>query len=182
VLTGVKDADEIEVSVTLSSSGASLSEASDPVGQVQLEGRVAAVNPGGAANTLLVDSTTVSVPAAADIRHGDAPVLFSDIKVGDRVHVKGTRSGQTLVASEVMVQNTNPTVPVNVSGAVSLLQSGFSCPAIRFTVAGWVVETSTATDFQKGSCTAIANGTSVHVKGDVQESGRVLATWIQIGK
>lgn len=181
-LTGVKDADQIDVAVTLSSSGASLTEASDPAGEAQLEGRVTALKPGGVANTLLVDSTTVSVPAGADIRHGDTPMLFSAIQVGDRVHVKGTKSGQTMVAREVIVQNTNTTVPVNATGTVSLLQSGYTCPAIRFTVAGWVVETSGATDFQKGTCASIANGTSVHVKGDVQSSGRVLATWVQIGK
>ena len=49
-----------------------------------------------------------------------------------------------------MVQNDNTTVPVNVTGAVSLLQSGFTCPAIRFTVAGWIVETNAATVVPEG--------------------------------
>jgi hypothetical protein len=182
MLTGVKDADEIDVAVTLSSSGAALTPPSDAGGEVQLEGRIAELNPGGVASTLLVDGTTVSVPAGADIRHGDTPIAFSALQVGDRVHVKGTKNGQTLVASQLIVQNTNTTVPVNVTGAVSLLQSGFTCPAIRFTVGGWTVETSAATDFQKGTCSSVANGTSVHVKGDVQASGRVLATWVQVGK
>ena len=182
-LTGIKDADQVDIAVTLSSAGAALqTQERDTGGEVQLEGRIAAINPGGTANTLLVDSVTVSVPTTAIIRHGDTDMTFAELKVGDRVHVKGTRNGLLLTAREVVVQNDNASVPVNVTGAVSLLQSGFACPAIRFTVAGWIVETSAATDFQKGSCTSIANGTSVHVKGDVQSSGRVLATWVQVGK
>ncbi len=152
ILTGVKDADQVDVAVTLSSTGAALqTQERDTGGEVQLEGRIAALNPGGTANTLLVDSTTVSVPTTAIIRHGDTDIKFSELKVGDRVHVKGTKNGQLLTAREVMVQNDNTTVPVNVTGPVSLLQSGFTCPTIRFTVAGWIVETGAATDFQKGT-------------------------------
>ncbi len=183
VLTGVTDADQVDVAVTLSPTGAALqTQERDTGGEVQLEGRIAALNPGGTANTLLVDATTVSVPTTAIIRHGDIDIAFAELKVGDRVHVKGTKNGQLLTAREVMVQNDNTAVPVNVTGAVSLLQSGFTCPKSQFTVAGWIVETNAATVFQKGTCASLANGTSVHVKGDVQSSGRVLATWVQVGK
>lgn len=148
----------------------------------QLEGRVNAVNPGGASRTLLVDDTTVSVPAAATIRHGGTVVEFSTIKVGDRVHVKGSFSGTTLVAAEVMVQNTNAKVPVNAKGTVSRVETGYACPSIRFTVEGWLVETDTSTSFEKGTCSAVVVGATVHVKGEVQSTGRVLASWVQIGK
>jgi hypothetical protein len=181
-LTGVRDADQIEIAVVLSSSGASLAPSGDPAGQTQLEGRVAAINPNGTTNTLLVDSTMVSVPAGTVIRHGDTPIAFSALQVGLRVHVKGVSSGQVLVASEVIVQNTNSSVPVNATGTVSQMQPDFPCPAIRFTLSGWIVETSPATSFEKGACSSIADGTSVHVKGDVQSTGRVLATWAQLKK
>jgi hypothetical protein len=182
-LTGVKDADQIDVTVTLSTSGAAIqTQPPDTGGEVQLEGRIAAVNPGGVANTLLVEATTVSVPASATIRQGGTTIAFDTLRVGDRVHVKGLKNGQVLVANEVMLQNDNTSVPVNATGAVSQLQSGFACPAIRFTLSGWTIETSVATSFEKGACSTIVNGTSVHVKGDVQPSGRVLATWVQIGK
>lgn len=182
-LADVKDTDAITVTVTLESTGASLeSEERDNGGSVQLEGRITAVKPGGAANTLLVQTTTVSVPAGTDIRHGSTPIAFSALEVGDRVHVSGTKNGDVLVANQVIDQNEHPTVPVNASGAVSGLQSGFTCPVIRFTVEGWVIDTDAATAFEKGSCSSIANGTSVHVKGVVQSTGRVLATWVQIGR
>jgi hypothetical protein len=182
-LTGVKEADEIAVSVNLSPSGATLDTGGqDSGGSVQLEGRISELNPGGAAATFMLDSTMVSVPAGTDIRHGDSAVPFASLQVGDRVHVKGTRNGQTVVASQVIVQNTNSNVPVNIKGAVTELLAGFSCPAIRFKAEGWTVETTAATSFEKGTCAAVAVGTSVHVKGTTQSSGRVLATWVQIGK
>ena len=96
VLTGVTDADQVDVAVTLSPTGAALqTQERDTGGEVQLEGRIAALNPGGTANTLLVDATTVSVPTTAIIRHGDIDIAFAELKVGDRVHVKGTKNGQT---------------------------------------------------------------------------------------
>jgi hypothetical protein len=182
-LAGVNDADDIAVSVTLSTSGAAIdTQERDGAGVVELEGRIAALDVGGASNTILVDSTTVSVPGSADIRHGDTPMTFAMLQVGDRVHVRGVKNGQVLVADLVIDQNDNTSVPVNVTGAVLQLISGFACPAIRFTVEGWTVEADASTSFEKGTCSSIAKGTSVHVKGTVEASGRVLATWIQIGK
>jgi len=182
-LSGVKDADDISVAVTLTTTGAALDQTqqTDPAGTVEIEGRISALKPGGVANTVTVDSTTVSILPTADIRHGATVLVFADLQVGDRIHVKGIKSGQTVVANEVMVQNDNATVPVNVNGDVAALLSG-SCPAIRFTLAGWTVETDATTSFDKGPCSGIAKGTSVHVKGAVQSSGRVLATWVQTGK
>jgi len=182
-LSGVKDADQIDVNVVLSPTGAAVeTEGRDNGSEAQLEGRIAALKPGGAATTLLVDATTVDA-SKAEIRHGEALVDFDDLHVGDRVHVKGVKTGTTLAARLIALQNDNPNVPVNVSGSVTALQSGSTCPVIRFTVGGWTVETSAATSFQKAACSTIAVGTSVHVKGDVQPStGRVLATWVQIGK
>jgi Domain of unknown function (DUF5666) len=182
-LTDVKDADDISVVVTLGTTGASLqTEDRSTDGVVEIEGRIAAVNPGNAANTLLVDSIKVSVPASAEIRHGSTAVPFTALAVGDRVHVRGTKTGDTIIADLVIDQNDNSNVPVNLNGAVSQLQSGFSCPNIRFTLEGWTVETSAATSFEKGPCLGIRPGTSVHVKGTVQSSGLVLATWVQTGK
>lgn len=182
-LNGVQATDKIVVKVTVRGGAATLeSEQRNGSGMTELEDRITAVNPQGTTRTLDVGSTRVSVPDVAIVRHGNDAIEFGALHVGDRVHVRGSQAGALLVASEVMVQNTNAKVPVNASGAVSALEAGSACPAIRFTVANWVVETSAATDFQKGKCDTIANGTTVHVKGDVQESGRVLASWVQIGK
>jgi hypothetical protein len=155
-------------------------EDDDPADKVELEGRIAALMPGGAERTLLVDGTTVSVPSRAEIRHGSTPVLFEDLEVGDRVHVRGQMSGTMLVAELVLLQDDNTSVPVNVKGAVTGITSG-TCPAIQFVVQGWTVETNGSTDFRKSECSTIHAGTGVHVFGIVQQSGRVLATWVQVG-
>ncbi len=78
--------------------------------KVELEGLIAAV----AGSSITVSGQVVSVPASAVIRHGSRQFEFSDLRVGDRVHVKATRvqsSGTTSVlssileASEVKLQN-----------------------------------------------------------------------------
>jgi Domain of unknown function (DUF5666) len=77
---------------------------------VQLEGTISLKT----SNAITVNSQVVSVPSSAVIRHGSKTYKFSDLRVGNRVHVKATRmaattlvapSATTLVASEVKVQN-----------------------------------------------------------------------------
>jgi hypothetical protein len=181
-LAGVQANDRITIRVTLRGTTATLDdEERNGSTMTELEDRITAINPAGTTRTIDVGATRVSVPAAATIRHGGTDIDFAALKVGDRVHVRGATSGAQMIAAEVMVQNTNTNVAVNASGSVSGLQKiGAGCPTIQFVVGGGTVETSAVTDFQKAACGAIANGTSVHVKGDVQQaSGRVLATWVQ---
>ncbi len=176
-LNGIQATDKITIHVTLKSGTATLdTEQRNGSTVTELEDRITAIP---AAGTLLVGSTQVNV-AGATIRHGDTTIAFTALKIGDRVHVRGALTGTTMVATEVMVQNTNTNVPVNASGTVSGWQKlGSGCPTIQFVVEGWTVQTNSSTDFQKADCSTIANGSSVHVKGDVLASGMVLATWVQ---
>ena len=73
------------------------------------------------------------------------------------------------------------TVTPELKGPVSTLLGG-SCPAVRFLVDGWTVETDASTDFRKGSCASIATGTNVHAFGRTTDTGRVRAEWVQINK
>jgi hypothetical protein len=183
-LEGVQATDTIKIQVTVKGTTATVdTEERNGAAVSELEDRVSSI-PAGTARTLIVGTTSVSVPAAVTIRHGDTPVEFTAIKVGDRVHVRGALSGGSMVATEVNVQNTNDNAPVNASGTVAALAKvGSGCPTIQFTVGGWTVETGASTDFQKAACTTIANGTSVHVKGSVlASSGHVLADWVQVAK
>jgi hypothetical protein len=79
--------------------------------KVELEGMISAKG----TNTITVNAQLVSVPSSAVIRHGSKTFKFSDLKVGNRVHVKGTReqsaaaTATTIVASEVKLQNAGET-------------------------------------------------------------------------
>lgn len=180
-LDGVKETDTITVKVTIKGTTASLdSEERNGTPLTEIEDRIAAVNPAGTTRTIDVGATRVSVPTTAAIRHGGTSLEFSALKVGDRVHVRGAMSGATFTATEVKVQNTNEKVPVNLSGSIAGFQATPACPTVQFAVGGWTVETNGSTDFQKNACASLANGVSVHVKGDVQASGRVLATSVQV--
>lgn len=191
-LQNVGQSGQIKIVVVISGSTATV-ETDQRVadGQAELEGRISEI--GAAANTFSIGSTLVTVPAGIPIRHGDATVLFSALQVGDRVHVKGTAgamtSGTTLAsmtATEVIVQNTNPRVPVNLKGAVSNVTG--SCSATtQFKVEGWLVKADAGTSFQKGACGDLKAGADVHVKGDVVPATTavavyVQATWVQFGK
>lgn len=178
-LEGVKATDTITVKITIKGASASLdTEERNGTAVTELEDRITAINPPGSTpNALMVGSTLVSVPGTITIRHGGTTVLFTELKVGDRVHVRGTMVGTVFNATEVIVQNTNSNVPVNGSGTVSGLLG--ACPTIQFTAGGWLVDTNASTDYQKVTCATVANGMTVHFKGDVLPSGHVLASWVQ---
>jgi hypothetical protein len=179
-LDGVKEGDAIVVKVTIKGVTATLDdEERNGAAMTELEGQIAAVNPEGTTRTLDINTTRVSVPTTAAIRHGSTTVDFTSLKVGNRVHVRGLTSGAVLEATEVNVQNTNQKVPVNLTGTIAGFTANPACPVVQFKVGSWTVDTASTTSFQKTPCANLANGMTVHVKGDVQESGTVLATWVQ---
>lgn len=159
--------------------------------RVELEGRVTAVN--ATARTLRVSNKDVSVPAGTPIQHGGTTIALADIHVGDRVHVHGTASGATVVASTIEVQNFASGAPppnaapgddhggeAELSGPVSGKSGG--CPSITFTVASTNVSTNGSTDFKDTTCAALANGDRVEVKGTRQADSSVLAARVEKDK
>ena len=77
--------------------------------KVELEGLISAKG----ANTITVNAQLVTVPSTAVIRHGNRSFKFSDLRVGNRVHVKAMRevgatasaASTSLMATEVKLQN-----------------------------------------------------------------------------
>jgi len=191
-LQNVGNSGQIKIMVVVSGSTATVETdqrvAAD--GSAELEGRISSLN--ATAGTFYVGSTVVT-GGSAPMRHGETTVLFSELQVGDRVHVTGMSTGTdaepAMTASLIVVQNTNPKVPVNLKGAVSTpVVTG--CPATaEFVVDGWKVKTVAETDFSKGGCADLKVGAEVHVKGDVipatttpVAAAYVKATWVQFGK
>ena len=103
-LTGVAADDRIEINVTLNGNRARLDSdrRSSSSNGVLVNGRITGLNTG--ARSLQVDSQTVMVPTTAVIRHGNRTLLFSDLRMGDHIQVKGARVGSTITATEVKVE------------------------------------------------------------------------------
>lgn len=180
-MSGVSATDRIEISVTLSGSNARLDSDHRTNNGVEVNGLVSAVNVG--ARTLQVAGQTVTVPPTAVLRHGSTPLTMADVKVGDRVQVKGTRSGTSVTATEVKVEdvgndNSGPgNQTAEVTGAVAALSG--TCPSISFTVGATRVSTTAATTFKDGACSLLRNGTAVEAKGRRNADGSILATEVE---
>jgi uncharacterized protein DUF5666 len=188
-LDDVADRDAIEIVVRVDGTTVEIEDnhRQGADNRMEIEGLVTEVN--ATAGTLRVRDAMVTVPATATIRHGSTIMKLSDIRVGDRVHIKGMKTGTTTVASEIEVQNEhagddnhggnpgpNPgpgngdddhgNGGVELSGSVAG-RSG-TCPSLTFKVGTTSVATSSSTEFKDVSCAALKNGDSVEVKGSRQ--------------
>ena len=147
----------------------------------ELEGRIASLD--ATARTLVIDGTTVAVPTTATIRHGHTNLTFADLKVGDQVHVKGTRSTTGVTASAIVVQtdddddaDNDASNRASAAGKVSGLTG--TCPAVSFKVATTTVTTTSTTVFRDGSCAELANGVTARVRGTRQADGSIKASHV----
>jgi hypothetical protein len=193
-LNDVVEHSAITITVVVNGSTAELDndQREDPDNTVEIEGLVSATS----ASTLTVNGKMVTVNPATVIVHGDETLAFASIISGDRVHVKGTPTtvgGLTaILAMKIEVQKvvappvvTPPTRDddeneAEVKGAVAG-KTG-TCPAISFTIGSTSVTTSATTEFKGATCTALANGARVEVKGTKQSNGVVVASRVQADK
>lgn len=175
----VRSNEQITIAVTVSGSSATV-ESEHRSGRsesgVEVEGRITEII-AGPPRTLRVSGSLINVPATAIIRHGGTTIPFADLKVGDRVHVKGTRQAEGVLATEVNVQSQNAQPSVEVEGAVAGLTG--TCPALTFTVGGTPVVTEGATFFKEGSCDSLQNGAHVEVKGR-RVDNRIVAAVVEV--
>ncbi len=198
-ITGITDHAQIAITVVLNGSTAEVDDkdSETPDSKAELEGRITAIS----GHTLTVAGKTVTVTSATTIAHGGTTVAFAALKVGDRVHVHGTVSGSTVTAVSIELQTSNPGNPgppvpppsnptppggddpgknesVEASGKVAGLSG--ACPSIQFTLGTTTVTTSPSTKFSDGTCSQIATGTLVEVKGTKQANGSIAATSVSL--
>ena len=191
-LTGVEADDRIEINVTLNGNRARLDSdrRSSSSNGVLVNGVITGLNTSN--RTVQADGQTVVVPTTAVIRHGNRTLLFTDLRIGDHIQVKGTRAGTTVTASEVKVEprqgnggrdddddedDEDDDDRDEISGTVSGLSG--NCPSIVFTVRGTVVRTNGATDF-RDACSRILNGVRAEVRGTRDANGQLLATRVEL--
>ena len=144
----------------------------------ELEGRVESLPPTTAAGTFVVAGRTVTTNGSTTFVMNGQPATFTDLAIGQRVHVKGTPGTTSLLATSVNIQNTNTDIGTNLNGTVSEFTG--SSAAFQFKVDGQLVKGDAATAFFGNSVFAdLANGKKVEVKGSLRD-GYVYATRIHV--
>lgn len=199
-VSGVKPTESITLVVSVTSSSVALeSSARTGAGEEQLEGRIESLPPTMAVGSLKVAGRTVTTNTSTQIRHGSTPVDFDDLEIGYRVHVKGSPSGSNLLASTIIVQNTNTNIPqeeeeeeeeddeeqdesASIHG--KLMSIGGTSPSLQLMVGTTTVRTSSSTVVRRrGDVQTLAElrvGMDLHVVGDRQSDGSLDARMIQI--
>jgi uncharacterized protein DUF5666/carboxypeptidase-like protein len=172
----VGDHETIEIEVHPAGGGMEIeSEERENGAESQLEGRIASIN--GGAHTFVIGDTTVSVPGTASITDGFRGLDFTDLVVGARVHVKGSKSGSTITATRIEVQQSNLEKAEAHGSATDL---GGACPDLTFRIGSQAVAVNDSTIFVHGGCADVTNGTTVEVKGLRRPDGSILATNLKI--
>ena len=168
------EGEEVEVTVTVSASTAIVeSQQRRSAGEVQVEGRIESLVP-----QLMVGAQPVRVASETLIRKGGVVVPFADLAIGMRVHVSGVLESGAVTAREIIVQNTNTSVPVTVNGAIAQLSG--TATAFGFVVDGRQVRGDARTAFNgPRGFGDLENGVRVNVLGSLQE-GYVQATRVTI--
>ena len=112
---------------------------------------------------------TVTVAEAKGTPQTDGSILAS------RVEAKGAAPAPPAPAPTPGAGDKNE---AQLNGAIA--GKAGTCPALTFAIGGTSVVTNASTQFKDVSCSALANGLSVEVKGTRQAGGSVLATSVEI--
>src|SRR5262249_38708934 len=117
---------------------------------------------------------------------GGSSAHFSDLTIGQRVHVAGHLNGNALLASVIQLQgpsnpsNGNPNNPVagstvHLNGPMGGLKG--ACPFLTFGVKGTTIFTNGTPAFTP-ACSTFKSGDKVTVAGIVTANGDVTATTV----
>ena len=178
-LSPVRQGDVVSVLVGVAGATATIqSESRNAGGKVELEGRIESLPPTQAALTLVVAGRTVTTTAQTLIRDSnDVTKAFTDLAIGQRVHVKGTLGADAILADSILIQNTITTIPVNVNGIVESLNDVSPGPGMTFTfkIGSRLIEGDAATTFYGDADVPLTladlkNGQRVEVKGELRDA------------
>jgi hypothetical protein len=138
--------------------------------------------------TLTVGTSTVLTDAATVVRQGNLTLTLAALAVGQTLAVEGTLGldGITFTASRIQIEGSPAPAPepqpvaFDAEGTVSALAG--TCPAVTFTLQEKTIAVNAATHYVQVTCGALANGTTLRVKGTLQGDGTVVATMVQFKK
>ena len=187
-IAGVEADDRLDITVTLNGQSARLdSRKSNGNGNsngngVLVNGRIDSIN--SVTRRVQVGTDTVIVDNGTVIRHGNRTLAFSDLRTGDRIQVKGSRTGAMVTASEIKVEtgddeddDDDRNGDNDLQGAISGL--GGTCPSVTFFVQSTKVTTNGATRFEDVTCLTLANNQRVEVTGTRANDGSIVATKVE---
>jgi hypothetical protein len=173
----------VEVVLAVSGSTASVeSEIRSGAGEAQLEGRVESLPPTMPSLTFKAAGRAVKTDASTRFVDGSQSRSFSDLRIGMRIHAKGSIAVDSFTASVVELQNSNTSLPVNVNGIIDSLTG--TAAAFQFKIGSRLVKGDALTTFfgdgdKPDSFATLKEGSRVEVKGE-QRDDFVYATRIHI--
>ena len=182
-LAPIQASQTVDVVVAVAGSTASLeSEVRSGSGQAELEGRVESLPPTQAALTFKAAGRTVKTDASTRFVDGSQSRTFADLKIGMRVHAKGSLVGDQFTATLVELQNSNTSIPVEVNGVIDTLTG--SASTFSFKVGSRLVKGDANTTFfgdgdKPDTFADLKEGSRVEVKGE-QRDDYVYAVRIHI--
>jgi len=182
-VAAVQPAQRIDLVVSVSGSAAAIeSQVRSGGSGAELEGRVESLPPTTPALSFKAAGKTVTTDSSTRFQDGSATRSFGDLRIGMRVHVKGTASGDAINATLVELQNSNVDIPVEVNGVIDS-PSG-TAAAFQFKIGSTLVKGDAATTFfgdgdKPDTFADLKDGVRVEVKGQ-QRDGFVYAVRVHI--
>ena len=172
-LSSVQASQTVDVVLAVAGTTASLeSEVRSGAGQAELEGRVESLPPTQPALTFKAAGRTVKTDASTRFVDGSQSRSFGDLKIGMRVHAKGSLTGDQFTATLVELQNSNTSIPVEVNGVIDTLTGTAS--AFSFKIGSRLVKGDANTAFfgdgdKPDTFADLKEGSRVEVKGEQRD-------------
>jgi hypothetical protein len=160
--------------------GPSPTEPSRPAQAVEGEGVVGSLSSGTACPVLqfLIGAYVIKLDGATQYVGG----FCGDVKAGLKVGVKGTVNADGSIAASrltVLSETPRPEPEAEGEGFVTGLVTG-ACPALQFQISEYTITVDTSTLFSGGSCSSIAVGRKVGVKGRMTGEKSATASLITV--
>ena len=172
-ISSVQASQTVDVVLAVAGSTASLeSEVRSGAGQAELEGRVESLPPTQPNLTFKAAGRIVKTDAATRFVDGSQTRTFADLKIGMRVHAKGSLAGDQFTATLVELQNSNTSIPVEVNGIIDTLTGTAS--AFSFKIGSRLVKGDASTTFfgdgdKPDTFADLKEGSRVEVKGEQRD-------------
>lgn len=112
----------------------------------------------------------------------------ADLKVGSKVALTGTRTGEASIAATNIAfrdgaqppEPTRPAEPVEGEGVVTSVSGSTACPTLQFFIGPYLIKADGSTQYVGGFCTDLKAGVRVHVRGAVNADRSVSAATITV--